>query len=166
MLAYFVGPDREAFTLHATYLDATGRKAAVPEVKKLAPLPVPAGGAVRLAPSAETMGIAEGIETALSASQLHGIPVWSALSSGGLMKWQPPETAKHIIVCGDHDTSFAGQLAAFSLAHRLRLEKRDGIPRWGRIEVRCPGINIEADLEDTDWNDLLDQSAKRMEAAE
>lgn len=141
MAAVYSSPDRSAATVHFTYLDGSGRKADVPKPKKMAPGKMPPGGAVRLAPSAETMGIAEGIETALSASQIDGIPVWAALSAGGLIKWQPPSTAKHIVVYGDHDESFTGQHAAYSLAYRLRT---DGF----HVEVRLPDLP-------GDWNDIL-----------
>jgi putative DNA primase/helicase len=141
MAALYVSPDTKSYTVHFTYLDAAGNKADLPKQKKLAPGRVPPGGAVRLANSAETMGIAEGIETALSASQLFDIPVWSALSAGGLVKWQPPATARHIIVFGDNDSSHAGQAAAHSLVHRLKME---GLA----AEVRIPD-------DEGDWNDVL-----------
>lgn len=146
MLAMFVGPDRSAHTIQYTYLDGSGRKAEVPKPRKLAPAKIPAGGAVRLAPSAETMGIAEGVETALAAAKMFDIPVWSALSAGGLIKWQPPATAKHIIVFGDNDRSATGQAAAWSLAHRLITEGLSA-------EVRIP------ETADTDWNDVLTSEA-------
>ena len=143
MLALFVGPDRAKHTIQYTYLDTNGRKAEVPKPRKLAPAQIPHGGAVRLATSAETMGIAEGVETALAASKMFDIPVWSALSAGGLIKWQPPGTARHIIVFGDNDANATGQAAAWSLAHRLMVE---GL----RAEVRIP------DDPGTDWNDVLE----------
>lgn len=142
MGALFVGPDRQASTVHFTYLDRTGNKADLDPARKLAPGKVPDGGAVRLFPSAETMGIAEGIETALSAAQLFDVPVWAALSAGALVKWKPPETCKCVIVFGDHDESFAGQNAAYSLAYRLRTE-------GFHVDVRMP-----AQIGD-DWNDVL-----------
>ncbi len=143
MLALFVGPDRAKHTIQYTYLDTNGRKAEVPKPRKLAPAQIPHGGAVRLAPSAETMGIAEGVETALAATKLFDIPVWSALSAGGLIKWQPPQTARHVIVFGDNDKNATGQAAAWSLAHRLIAE---GL----HAEVRIP------DDAGTDWNDVLE----------
>lgn len=146
MLAMFVSPDRNAHTIQYTYLDGSGRKADLPKPRKLAPAKIPAGGAVRLAPSAETMGIAEGVETALAASKLHDVPVWSALSAGGLIKWQPPATAKHIIVFGDNDHTAAGQAAAWSLVHRLRIMGLSA-------EARIP------ETTNTDWNDVLTTEA-------
>lgn len=141
LMALFTAPDKSAVIIHRTYLDDEGRKAAVPVPRKLWPGKVPHGGAVRLAPSAETMGIAEGIETALSAMQLFDVPVWAALSDWGLLKWQPPTTIKSVIVFGDHDASFAGQHAAYALAYRLKAEGR-------HVEVRLPALP-------GDWNDEL-----------
>jgi putative DNA primase/helicase len=142
LIANFCAPDISSTTIHMTYLDEDGAKAKVSTVKKVIPGKIPVGGSVRLAPSADTMGIAEGIETALSAAQLYGVPVWSALTSGGMIKWTPPATVRHIIVFGDNDLSFTGQAAAYALAYRLQT---DGLT----VEVRLP------DHVDTDWNDVL-----------
>lgn len=147
MLALFVGPDRESRTLHVTYLDQDGRKADLEPARKLAPGPVPKGGAVRLAASAETMGVAEGIETALSAMILDGVPVWSALSAGALLNWQPPPGARNVIVYGDTDASFTGQSAAYSLAHKLRTEGY-------AVDVRLPPLEVGG-AKGADWNDVL-----------
>lgn len=142
MLAKFVAADGQSAILHRTYLAEPGRKADLPKAKMLMPGKVPMGGAVRLFPAAETMGIAEGIETALSASILSGIPVWSALSTGPMTRWKPPKEAKCIIVFGDNDRSYEGQTAAISLAHRLTAE---GL----HVDVRFP------DEKGCDWNDVL-----------
>lgn len=142
MLSKFLSPDAKAYTLHITYLDGNGGKADVPKAKKLAPVSVPPGGAVRLANSAETMGVSTGIETSLSAAILHGVPVWAALADGLLVKWEPPPTAKCILVFGDPDSNFAGFAASYALAHRLALKNY-------HVEVRMP-----PSLDD-DWNDYL-----------
>ena len=143
MLALFVGPDRAKHTIQYTYLDTNGRKAEVPKPRKLAPAQIPHGGAVRLAASADTMGISEGVETALAATKMFDVPVWSALSAGGLIKWQPPVGVRHVIVFGDNDANATGQAAAWALAHRLMAE---GL----HAEVRIP------DEAGTDWNDVLE----------
>jgi putative DNA primase/helicase len=142
MVTRFLSPDSHAYTVHTTYLTADGCKAPVAKPKKLAPAPVPKGGAVRLCMSGETLGIAEGIETALSAQRLFDVPVWACLTAGELTKWQPPAHVKCVMVFGDNDSSYTGQCAAFSLAHRLKLEGR-------HVDVRIP------DEPDTDWNDVL-----------
>ena len=146
MVARFVSPDASVSTFHLTYLDGSGRKADLPAVRKLWPGKVPDGGAVRLAPSAETMGIAEGIETAMSAMQVFDVPVWSALNSGNLFKWQPPANVRNVLIFGDADEGFDGQTKAYALAHRLKLSGLN-------VEVRMP------DFIGTDWNDYL-QSIK------
>lgn len=142
MAALYVCPETSKQTVHFTFLTEDGHKASVPKPKKLAPCKVPEGGAVRLGFSASRMGIAEGIETAMAASMLFGIPVWSALSSGRLVKWRPPPGASEVVVFGDNDRSFAGQNAAYGLAYRLTTEGY-------RVEVEIPP-RIE-----TDWNDVL-----------
>jgi putative DNA primase/helicase len=150
MVSMFVGPDAKQRTLHQTYLTIDGAKAAVAKQKKWAPGGVPLGGAVRLMPSAETMGIAEGIETALSASKLHGVPVWAACDATRLMQWEPPATVKAVIVFGDNDQHFKGQVAAYTLANRLRSNKARGLT----VEVRIP------EFVDTDWNDMLETESR------
>lgn len=152
MLANFVSPCTRLSIAYFTFLDRNDGKAAVPKQKRFTFGAVPPGGAIRLAPSAETMGIAEGIETALSASALFEIPVWAAANTGALVKWQPPETAKNIIIFGDHDEKFGGQHAAYALAYRLRCQLKLN------VEVRFP------DDVGTDWNDVL-LAERSMEAA-
>jgi len=147
MLAMFVAPDLETRTLHITYLDNDGHKASLDPARKMAPGPVPRGGAVRLAHSAETLGIAEGIETALSAMLLDGIPVWSALNASAMLNWEPPANVKNVIVYADNDFSFTGQSAAFSLAHKLTMNHF-------KVEVRLPDIAYAGD-KGADWNDAL-----------
>lgn len=148
MIANFVSPDRSSTTVHFTFLDEHGRKAEVPKVRKFYPGKVPEGGAIRLAPSADTMGVAEGIETALSAMQKFGIPVWATTGTPELVKWQPPETARNIIVFGDSDESFGGQHAAYALAYRLRTQLKLN------VEVRIPPGELGCD-----WNDVLQGEA-------
>ena len=100
MVARFVSPDGKTMSYHRTFLTSNGQKAKAEKVRMFAPGPTPEGGAVRLANSAETMGIAEGIETALSAMQLFEVPVWAACDAGKMLKWRPPASGKkHHCVC-------------------------------------------------------------------
>ena len=87
------------------------------------------------------MGIAEGIETALSVTALFGVTCWAAVSAAMMAAWQPPDEAKRIIVFGDNDLSYAGQSAAYALARRLRSDERV-------VEVQIP-TEVGAD-----WNDV------------
>lgn len=60
-------------------------------------------GAVRLHAASEHLGIAEGIETALSAMQVFKTPVWATLSSGGIASFPILPRIKLLTVFADHD---------------------------------------------------------------
>ena len=120
MLATVTDATGRAVSIHRTYLQGA-RKAPVSAPKKLMQgLPL-AGAAIRLTPVSSTLGVAEGIETALAASELFEVPVWSCISTSGIESFEPPEGVQHVIVFADHDTNFAGQAAAYRAAHRLAL---------------------------------------------
>lgn len=145
MVARFTSPDDASSILQFTFLDEDGQKAKLPLIRKSSPNPVPAGGAVKLfKKDCEKIGIAEGVETALSATQLFHVPTWASLSSVYLMKWNPPPSAKNITIFADNDKDYQGQHAAFSLAYRLKKDRKDL-----KITIQSP------DRVDTDWNDEL-----------
>jgi putative DNA primase/helicase len=152
MLSRFVSPDAKEFATQVTFLTDTGDKADLPECR-LTFGKMPAGGAVRLMPSAATMGVAEGVETALSASLLNGVPVWATLTSGCLTKWEPPPAAQNIIIFGDNDPAHGGQAAAFALAHKLSVVNKLN------CEVRIPGGGDLREHHGEDWNDILKHQA-------
>ena len=121
MLATVTDAAGRAVSIHRTYLQ-NARKAAVPAPKKLMQgLPLP-GAAIRLTPVSRTLGIAEGIETALAAAELFEVPTWSCISTSGIESFEPPAGVEHVVVFGDHDANFAGQAAAYRAAHRLALK--------------------------------------------
>ena len=92
MVALVTGADGMPVTVHRTYLTADGRKAPVPEPKKLMGYAGHrlVGGAIRLAAAGPVLGVAEGIETALAVHLRTGMPVWSAISAGLLARLEPP----------------------------------------------------------------------------
>ena len=61
------------------------------------------GGAVRLAPAANVLALAEGIETALSILQATGIPTWATLGTSNLARVEFPDSVRTVIVAADHD---------------------------------------------------------------
>lgn len=130
MMARIVGADGSGLTLHRTYLQ-DGRKAPVVSAKKLMSGKEISGGAIRLAPASRCLGIAEGIETALAASELFGLPVWSCISAHGIESFVPPKGIDQLIIFADNDASFTGHRAAYTAASRL---KQQGIA----VEVRIP----------------------------
>jgi putative DNA primase/helicase len=151
MIAMVTGPDGTPSTLHRTYLTDDGRKAAVREPRLWMPGIIAKGAAIRLAPAGEALGIAEGIETALSASALFGVPCWAAGNAGMLAAWQPPPEATRIIIFGDNDPNYTGQAAAYALARRLGSDERV-------VEVQIPA-EVGAD-----WNDVHQLRLTRAEA--
>lgn len=142
MIAMVMGPDGKPAILHRTYLTEDGRKADVEAPRRLMPGTVPKGAAIRLMPHEGLLGIAEGLETAFAASSLFGVPCWAAVSAGMIAAWEPPSEVREIVVFGDNDPKFAGQAAAFALAHRLAVGGRTA-----RVELPGPS--------GADWNDML-----------
>jgi len=119
MVARFTGVDGKPVSLHRTYLDGN-QKADVKSPKKLMKgTSLLSGGAIRLFKPTDVLAIAEGIETAISVTQLTSVPCWSAVSTSLMKAWQPPEGIKKIVICGDADANYAGQQAAYALANRL-----------------------------------------------
>lgn len=131
----------DAISVHRTFLKEDGSKADVPDPKRTLG-PLPDGCAVRLAKVNDVVGIAEGIETALSAMAMHRIPVWAALNANRLEVWSPPEGVKQVVIFGDNDVSSTGQAAAFALSKRL--ESKGVITQV--LIPPDPG---------TDWNDVF-----------
>lgn len=140
MLAAVVSPTGQLVTAHRTFL-AGGKKAPVPRAKKLMPGASLDGAAIRLSPVSRCLGIAEGIETALAAAELFGVPVWSCISTSGIESFVPPAGVEEVIVFADNDENFAGQAAAYRAAHRLSIKGYGG-------EVVVPP-------EPGDWLDVL-----------
>lgn len=134
MLAMLRYPDGKGASLHRTYLTDAGEKAPVPQSKKIMSGKPLNTSAVRLGPVGRTLGIAEGIETALAASRRFQMPVWAATNAGLLESWVPPTGVERVLIAGDNDAgaSWAGQAAAFNLAKRLA---RDGF----EVDVQIPG---------------------------
>jgi putative DNA primase/helicase len=81
------------------------------------------GGAVRLFPAAATMGVAEGIETALAASLTFEVPVWAALTAGQLSRFEPPPECRYLLIFMDRDLTYDGGMASNVLANRLSKRK-------------------------------------------
>lgn len=129
----------QVVTAHVTYLEQHGAKISHHDPRKiLSGMQGRAGCAVRLMRvDGEILGIAEGIETALSAAMLHGVPVWAALNTSILQKFDPPAEVKRLVIFADRD--IAGMDAASKLMQRLQ----------GRVqfEVQMPHCK--------DWNDAL-----------
>jgi putative DNA primase/helicase len=130
MIAVFCAADGRPVTLHATYLSSGGcAKAPVPSPKKILGTPIRGatkGGAVRLhQPRYAVLGVAEGIESALSLCLLKQVPVWAAFCADNLARIQIPGHVRKLYIGVDIDESGKGQTVARSLADRaMRLPQR------------------------------------------
>jgi len=146
--------DREGklVTLHRTYLAQTGKKAKVSHAKKMMPVPQGLdvnGAAIRLGePSEGILGVAEGLETALSAYRITKVPVWSTVNATLMESFEVPESVHTVLIWADKDKSATGEKSANVL--KARLEKR-GI----RVYVLLPKLPIPPRAKGIDWNDVL-----------
>jgi phage/plasmid primase-like uncharacterized protein len=136
MIARVTSPTGALVTLHRTYLTDDGTKAPVAAPRKLMAYPEDlrlAGSAIRLArPTHDgTLGLAEGIETALAVILLTDQPTWAATSAGMLERFQPPKSVKVLIIWADRDRSGTGERSARILAERV---SASGLT----VEVRLP----------------------------
>lgn len=147
LISAYVDVHGELASVQRTLLTMDGRKAPGLEAPRANTGTLPEGGAIRLCHHENTLGIAEGVETALAATAMYGVPCWAAVNAGRLEKWEPPEGVRNIIVFGDADFNYRGQLAAYALAHRLS-RKSPGKPEL-IVQVAIPD-----DL-GADWNDML-----------
>ncbi|HAF9811998.1 TPA: DNA primase, partial [Salmonella enterica] len=82
--------------------------------------------AIRMFPVASTLGIAEGIETALSAHQIYKVNTWATINSGFMKKFRVPAGVLHLIIFADRDENSAtGLAAAYECAHANLMAKND-----------------------------------------
>jgi hypothetical protein len=122
LLAIVLDVAGKPVAVHRTFLRHDGRGKADVEPAKASLGPV-AGGAIRLAPVAPELVIAEGIETAASAGRLLGLPAWSGISAGNIERslTLPPEVRAVVIAA---DPGEPGERAARHAAWRWQREGR------------------------------------------
>ena len=124
--------------VHRTFLDLRGRVVAARPLSR-AGLGRFGRGAVRLGGLAARLGLAEGIETALSASVLFGMPCWATLGTERFALVELPQAVTELHLFLDND---AGGRRAEALAREVF-----GGDRPITVHVpRRPG---------DDWNDAL-----------
>lgn len=132
----------EPLTLHRTWIQANGEKAAFDPPRLLLGGHRKMGGVVRLWPDEEVtlaLGVAEGIESALSLAHAFS-PVWACIDAANLAKFQVLEGIESLVIAADHD--LAGIDAANMCARR-----------WTEAGKEV-GIALPS-LYKTDFNDLV-----------
>jgi len=124
--------------VHRTFFDSAtnGVAALVPPKCALGRL---GSGAVRLQAAGAVLGLAEGIETALSASQLFGIPCWATLGTERFRHVAIPASVSTLLLFLDADPG--GRRA------EMLIRSRPTGP--ARVEARFPPRAGD------DWNDVL-----------
>ncbi|MGX7927243.1 DUF7146 domain-containing protein [Tsuneonella sp. HG094] len=145
-----VSLDEGPIAIHRTYLDLDEPRLAAFEKPKRA-LGALHSAAVRLSPPIEgALGLAEGIESALSARALTGVPCWATLGNERFSLVSIPEsvTLLHLFV----DWDAGGDLAA---KRALQAHAREG----RTIHVRRPSRR------GSDWNDELVSWLARKQAS-
>ena len=145
MIAAVQRPDSKVVAVQTTLLTAAGEKAAItmPRITTGAL----GGGAVRLAKAGAVLGLAEGIQTALSAMQLTGIPTWTCLGASRMHRVEVPEAVRELHIFADNDEP--GRAAAERTAHQHRHR---------RVVLRFPPDTFN------DWNDWLMAQAESAAA--
>lgn len=151
IVAKLVGPDGTPQSFHRVFLTPEGDKAPFDDIKKTYTLPSDkslTGASVHLARSSRVMGVAEGLETAMSVIVATGMPVWACLTANIMETFVPPTGVEEVVIWGDHDRSGRGLEASLTLQGRLW-------ERGLRARVRLPPYNIPEDQKGVDWNDVL-----------
>lgn len=108
----------EPISLHRTWIRADGTKAEIDPARMLLGNHRKDGGVIRLWPDEEvtgSLGVAEGIETALSLAHAHK-PVWSLIDAGNLAKFPALGGIETLLIAVDNDP--AGISAADACATR------------------------------------------------
>lgn len=138
MVAVVRSVDGRPKGLHVTALRPDGLGKATGNARRM--FGAVTGAAVQLAPHSGLLAVAEGIETALSFTAIHEIPCWAALSTSGLLTFQPPTGLRRLFVAADADDGGAGMGAARRLAERVQ---------------RTCEVVISPAPDGADWNDAL-----------
>ncbi|MFB0613426.1 DUF7146 domain-containing protein [Aurantiacibacter poecillastricola] len=142
-----VSLDEGPIAIHRTFLSGNARADFDKPKRALGAL---GEAAVRLfAPVSGKLGLAEGVESAMSAYALTGIPVWATLGNERFGLVSVPESVTELHLFVDHDAG--GELAE---SRGLAAYARDG----RTIHVRKPSSR------DTDWNDELTAWLRRKAA--
>lgn len=131
--------------LHRTFLAADGTSLATDLDQPRRMLGRPGRGAVRLSSASPTLGIAEGMETALAAMQLLNLPVWAVLGNERLAHVTIPLGVRRLLILADDDAAGRRGAAIAAQAH----------DHPGRAVIRLwPGGGHN------DWNDRLRSEGK------
>lgn len=146
----------DLLTLHRTYLTPYGAKAEeFGDARKMMPIPPgievsEKGAAIQLGDPLSCdgiMGVAEGLETAISAAQAHDLPVWSTVNATLMEMFLPPKGVHTVIIYADKDVSRTGEFSAKILKDKL-------IALGYFVYILMPRVPIPIGEKGVDWNDV------------
>jgi hypothetical protein len=137
MVAAVQAPDRRTIAVQVTRLDPGGERKAQMLVPRRT-YGALGNGAVRLAAAGDVLGLAEGVESALSAMQLSGVPTWACLGAGRMHRVAVPDSVRELHVFMDNDGPGRDAAERTAHAHGQR-----------RVVLRRPPDHLN------DWNDFL-----------
>jgi hypothetical protein len=147
LVAALQAGDRRIIAVQVTMIDPRGdRKAQVFMPRRT--FGRMGDAAVRLGAAGDVLGIAEGIETGLSAMQLFGVPVWCALGAGRLHQVFIPDSVRELHVFADNDDAGRAAVERVVATHYRR-----------RVIVHHPAPPSK------DWNDVLVALMKKERVA-
>lgn len=146
MVGAVQGANGNIIAVHRTWLkrDGSGKADYTPAKKAMGPW---SGGHIRLAKRAPVLGIAEGIETALSVmTAIPELPCWSAMSLGNLGAPVPDEV-NEVIICADNDGADKDKAMHEGILARCATALKD---KGKRVRIAYPPRGY-------DFNDWLQQ---------
>lgn len=138
--------------LHRTFLDGA-KKADIEANKRMNSLQEDSylehaqSVAIRLSEIESTLGIAEGIETALSCKQKYKCSTWATMNASLMKKFVAPTGVKHLIIFADTDNNLTGHAAAFECGRRNLLSNND-------VEKVCVRWTAKGDFNDAINNEI------------
>ena len=130
--------------IHLTFLE-NGKKANLDTVRKLYTVKESYGSvSIKLGTATNILGIAEGIETALSVSEIYKLPCWSTINANLMEKFRAPTGVTELYIFADNDRNGTGLAAAFNCGKANILANND----IKKVIIRWPAkVN--------DFNDFL-----------
>ena len=133
-----VTQDCKLLGIQRNFIQLTGQPAPFPKNKRS--LGTLGRGAVELAVPTATLGLAEGVENALSAAMLLDIPVWATLGAERFAHIIIPPTVTRLVLLADNDR--AGERAVARARDAYATDNRDLVTLWPPRPFN-------------DWNQLL-----------
>lgn len=148
LVAAAVDKDGKLTGVQRIFLTETGKKADLGSHTKKA-LGCLTGSSVRLSNNVGvSLGIAEGIETALAVQTMVGIPMYAAISGPAMKSVQIPKHVEFVQIWADKDSNGAGEKYALEAAKAFKAQGKF-------VSIHLPPGELPDGSKGIDWNDIL-----------